>query len=74
MASDFRPDWNISPGQYLAAVVQRDGENILESFFWGLIPSWSKVSVIHTALILKIMPSFERDSLMSVFLPWTNFR
>ena len=42
MASDFRPDWNISPGQYVTAVVQRDGQNILESFFWGFIPSWAK--------------------------------
>lgn len=42
MASNFQPDWNISPGQYITAVVQRDGENILESFFWGLIPSWAK--------------------------------
>ncbi|MBP9012622.1 MAG: hypothetical protein KBG22_03320 [Smithella sp.] len=41
MASDFQPDWNISPGQYIAAIVQRDGENILESFCWGLIPSWA---------------------------------
>jgi len=46
MASNFQPDWNISPGQYIAAVVQRDGENILESFFWGLIPSWAKDSSI----------------------------
>jgi putative SOS response-associated peptidase YedK len=42
MASDFQPNWNISPGQYIPAVVQRDGQNILESFLWGLIPSWSK--------------------------------
>jgi len=68
MASDFQPDWNISPGLYrYAATVQRDGQNILESFFRGLIPSWAKVSVIHTTLTLKIMPSFERYSLMSVF-------
>jgi len=42
VASDFHPNWNISPGQYIPAVVQRDGQNILESFLWGLIPSWSK--------------------------------
>jgi putative SOS response-associated peptidase YedK len=46
MASDFQPNWNISPGQYIPAVVQRDGQNILESFLWGLIPSWSKDPLI----------------------------
>jgi putative SOS response-associated peptidase YedK len=46
MASDFQPNWNISPRQYIPAVVQRDGQNILESFLWGLIPSWSKDPLI----------------------------
>jgi len=46
MASDFQPNWNISPRQYIPAVVQRDGQNIIESFLWGLIPSWSKDPLI----------------------------
>ena len=46
MASDFQPNWNISPGQYIPVVVQRDGQNILESFLWGLIPSWAKDSSV----------------------------
>jgi putative SOS response-associated peptidase YedK len=46
MASDFQPNWNISPGQYIPVVVQQDGQNILESFLWGLIPSWAKDSSV----------------------------
>ena len=46
VASDFQPNWNISPGQYIPAIVQRDGQNVLESFLWGLIPSWAKDSSI----------------------------
>ena len=44
IASAFKSNWNISPGQYIPAVVQRDGQKILESFLWGLIPSWAKDS------------------------------
>lgn len=44
--SAFQPNWNISPGQYVHAVVQQDGKNILESFLWGLIPPWAKDSSI----------------------------
>jgi putative SOS response-associated peptidase YedK len=51
VAFDFQPNWNISPGQYIHAVVQRDGQNILESFLWGLIPSWSKDPLIGNKLI-----------------------
>jgi putative SOS response-associated peptidase YedK len=47
--SIFREVWwtaiqagNISPGQHISAVVQKNGQNIVESFFWGLIPSWAK--------------------------------
>ena len=46
MVSAFQPNWNISPGQHIHAVVQRDGKNILESFLWGLIPPWAKDSSI----------------------------
>ena len=51
MGSNFQSNWNISPGQYIPAVVQRDGQNILESFLWGLIPSWAKDSSIGNKMI-----------------------
>ena len=48
---DFKPNWNISPGQYIPAVIHREGQNILESFLWGLIPSWAKDPSIGQKLI-----------------------
>ena len=49
--SGIKADWNISPGQHIPAVVHRDGQNILESFLWGLIPSWAKDPSIGNKLI-----------------------
>lgn len=48
---DFKPNWNISPGQHIPAVIHREGKNILESFLWGLIPSWAKDPSIGQKLI-----------------------
>lgn len=48
---DFKPDWNISPGQHIPAVIHREGQNVLESFLWGLIPSWAKDPSIGDRLI-----------------------
>jgi putative SOS response-associated peptidase YedK len=39
---ELQPNWNISPGQYIPAVIHRDGQNVLASLLWGLIPSWAK--------------------------------
>lgn len=33
---------NVSPTQKVAVVLERDGERVLDSFRWGLIPFWSK--------------------------------
>ncbi len=50
-SSAFRPNWNITPGQYIPAVIHRDGQNILEYFLWGLIPFWAKDPAIGQKLI-----------------------
>lgn len=39
---EYRPGSNISPGQQIAAVLRKDGQNSLVDFHWGLIPSWAK--------------------------------
>jgi len=39
---DFKPNWNVTPGQYIPAVIHREGRNSLASFLWGLIPLWAK--------------------------------
>ena len=41
VAGDYRPGNNISPGQYVAAIIH-DERNRLVSFRWGLIPAWAK--------------------------------
>ena len=38
VACEYRPGMNISPGQQIAAVLRRDGQNSLVHFQWGLIP------------------------------------
>ncbi len=50
-STDFQPNWNITPGQYVPAVVHRNGQNILEFFLWGLIPFWAKDPAIGKKLI-----------------------
>lgn len=51
MSSDFRPSGNVSPGQYISVIIQQNGQNIIRSFLWGLIPSWSKDPAIGQKLI-----------------------
>lgn len=45
--AELAPRYNIAPTTQVAAVVQADGERVLEHFRWGLIPSWSKASGKH---------------------------
>ena len=51
VSASFTPSRNISPGQHIPAVIQRDDKNILVTFLWGLIPSWSKDTSIGAKLI-----------------------
>jgi putative SOS response-associated peptidase YedK len=48
--TDVPPRYNIAPTQLIAAV-PNDGENQVEFFHWGLIPSWAKDSSIGSRLI-----------------------
>lgn len=50
LPGDFRPRYNIAPGQDILAVV-RDKANRLVSFRWGLIPAWSKDPSIGNRMI-----------------------
>lgn len=38
---DIPPSYNIAPSQPIP-IIANDGENTLEFFLWGLIPSWTK--------------------------------
>jgi putative SOS response-associated peptidase YedK len=48
--ADLTPRFNIAPSQPVA-VVANNGENKLEFFNWGLIPSWAKDPSIGNRLI-----------------------
>jgi putative SOS response-associated peptidase YedK len=36
------PSWNLGPQRRLFAVAERHEERLMDSYLWGLIPSWSK--------------------------------
>ena len=63
--ADFKPDRNIAPGRYIPVLINQNGQNILASLRWGLIPSWSKDVSIGNKMInaraetIAVKPSFK---------------
>jgi putative SOS response-associated peptidase YedK len=61
---DFKPEWNVAPGQHIGAVIHREGRNCLVPLLWGLIPSTAKDPSIGYKLInaraetIDVKPSF----------------
>ena len=59
--------WNVAPTKQVYAVAEHDGERLLGTFEWGLVPSWAKDRRIGARLInarvetIAGKPSF-RDS------------
>ena len=49
-ADEIRPRYNIAPSQQVA-VVANNGDNSVEFFQWGLIPSWAKDPKIGNRMI-----------------------
>ena len=47
---EIQPRFNIAPSQPVA-VIPNDGENRLDFFVWGLIPSWAKDPAIGNRMI-----------------------
>jgi putative SOS response-associated peptidase YedK len=50
ISDDFNPRYNIAPTQPIA-VIPNDGQNRMDFFVWGLIPSWAKDPEIGNRLI-----------------------
>jgi len=50
-SASFTPNWNVSPGQHIPAVIRQGDKNILASFLWGLIPFWAKDPSVGAKLI-----------------------
>jgi len=65
---EFQPNWNVTPGQYIPAVIHRDGQNVLASLLWGLIPSWAKDPSIGNKMInARAETISEKPSFRSAF-------
>lgn len=66
--ADFKTGWNISPGQHICAVIHQNGQNIIESFLWGIIPSWAKdPSIGHKLINARAETIAEKPSFRSAF-------
>ncbi len=64
---EFSPRYNIAPTQPIA-VIPNTGENRLDFFVWGLIPSWAKDPTIGSRLINARSESLaEKPSFRSSF-------
>lgn len=47
----FEPRFNIAPTQLIPAVLETDGERIVNALRWGLIPGWAKDDKIGSKMI-----------------------
>jgi putative SOS response-associated peptidase YedK len=75
----FKPNYNVAPTQNIP-VVYNDGENVLDSFRWGLIPSWAKDEKIGFKMInsrietVAEKPSFRKPFIEGrVLIPASGF-
>ena len=46
-----QPNYNVAPTTDVLGVVARDGQRVIESFRWGLVPSWAKDVSIGSKMI-----------------------
>jgi putative SOS response-associated peptidase YedK len=62
----FKPRYNIAPGQQAPVIAITGNEDAIEMFKWGLVPSWAKDPAIGNRMInaraetLAEKPSFKR--------------
>lgn len=47
----LEPNYNVAPTQDVLAIVEEGGERYLDSFFWGLVPSWARDVKIGSRMI-----------------------
>jgi len=67
-SSSLSPSYNIAPTQEVAAIVEEGEERKLETFRWGLIPSWSKDPSIGNKMInARAETVSEKPSFRSAF-------
>ncbi len=50
LEGNIEPSWNVGPQRRLFGVYEHAGERILDSYGWGLLPSWAKDPSISNRL------------------------
>ena len=48
--TDFKPRYNLAPRQHAPVLVWENGQTVLKSMRWGLIPAWAKDETIGDKL------------------------
>jgi putative SOS response-associated peptidase YedK len=48
---EFKPSYNIAPGQQVPVIIREDGRNKMKLMRWGLVPSWAPDSSIGNRMI-----------------------
>ncbi len=51
VAAELEPRYNVTPGQAVAVVREREGVRRVDSLRWGLVPFWAKDATIGRRLI-----------------------
>ncbi len=63
-----QPSWNVGPQRRLFAVSERDGVRVLDTYRWGLLPSWAKDPAIANRLFnARAETVAEKPSFRSAF-------
>ena len=60
------PSYNVAPTDDVYGVLEHDGERVVETFHWGLVPNWAKSAAVGSRMInaraetvaAKFKPSF----------------
>ena len=48
---EFKPSYNIAPGQQVPVIIREDGRNKVKLMRWGLVPSWAPDPSIGNRMI-----------------------
>lgn len=66
---EYTPSFNVAPAQKVPVVLIQDGQRVMDTFQWGLIPSWAKDPAIGNRLInARAETVAEKPSFRQAFL------
>lgn len=65
---EVTPNLNVAPSHEILAIIRRNGQNRLEKFHWGLVPSWARDVSIGIRMINARLESIaEKPSFRNAF-------